>query len=58
MASAIAKYHTTENCRKVINDALDIHGGRGVMENGPILSAHLETAGWRTGSPHADIIHK
>ncbi len=41
VASAIAKYHTTENCRKVINDALDIHGGRGVMD-GPknYLSGH------------------
>lgn len=31
VATAIAKYHTTEIARKVINDAMDIHGGRGIM---------------------------
>lgn len=31
VVSAIAKYHMTELSRKSINDALDIHGGRGVM---------------------------
>jgi acyl-CoA dehydrogenase len=30
--SAILKYHNTESMRQVINDALDIHGGRGVCE--------------------------
>lgn len=29
--TAIAKYHMTEMARKVINDAMDIHGGRGIM---------------------------
>ncbi|MBS0289468.1 MAG: acyl-CoA dehydrogenase [Proteobacteria bacterium] len=31
VATAIAKYHMTEMARKVINDAMDIHGGRGIM---------------------------
>jgi len=30
--SAILKYHATERMRIVLNDALDIHGGRGIME--------------------------
>jgi acyl-CoA dehydrogenase len=29
--SAIAKYHTTEMAREVIKDAMDIHGGKGVI---------------------------
>ncbi|HET7306597.1 MAG TPA: acyl-CoA dehydrogenase [Gammaproteobacteria bacterium] len=29
--SAILKYHCTEGMRQVINDAMDVHGGRGVM---------------------------
>ena len=29
--SAIAKYHTTEMARKAITDAMDIHGGKGVI---------------------------
>jgi acyl-CoA dehydrogenase len=32
--SAILKYHNTEGMRTVINDAMDIHGGRGIC-NGP-----------------------
>lgn len=41
VASAITKYHTTEISRQIINDALDIHGGRGVMD-GPknYLTSH------------------
>jgi len=31
VASAIVKYHTTENARKAVSDAMDIHGGKGVM---------------------------
>ncbi len=31
VASAIAKYHLTEFARKTINDALDVHAGRGVQ---------------------------
>jgi acyl-CoA dehydrogenase len=30
--SAIAKFHATEMMRKVINDAMDIHGGKGIIE--------------------------
>lgn len=29
--SAILKYHATEGMRSVLNDAMDVHGGRGVM---------------------------
>jgi acyl-CoA dehydrogenase len=29
--SAILKFHCTEGMRQVLNDAMDIHGGRGVM---------------------------
>ncbi len=28
--SAISKYHTTEMARHVINDAMDVHGGKGI----------------------------
>lgn len=31
IASAIAKYHMTEFGRQVINHAMDVHGGRGIM---------------------------
>jgi acyl-CoA dehydrogenase len=31
IATAIAKYHMTEFARKAVNDAMDIHGGRGIM---------------------------
>lgn len=31
LVSAIAKYHTTEMSRKVVNDAMDIHGGRAIQ---------------------------
>lgn len=34
VASAIAKYHMTELSRQVMNDAMDIHGGRGI-QTGP-----------------------
>ncbi len=30
VASAIVKYHLTERYRKVVNDAMDIHGGSGI----------------------------
>ncbi|MBE1301227.1 MAG: acyl-CoA dehydrogenase [Alteromonadaceae bacterium] len=29
--SAICKYHLTEKMRKCVNDAMDVHGGKGVM---------------------------
>jgi acyl-CoA dehydrogenase len=28
--SAIAKYHMTERARRIVNDAMDIHGGKGI----------------------------
>lgn len=31
IASAITKYHLTELGRKLVNDSMDIHGGRGIM---------------------------
>lgn len=30
VAGAILKYHTTELARKIFNDAMDIHGGKGI----------------------------
>jgi len=30
LASAIVKYHLTERMRRVIDDAMDVHGGRGI----------------------------
>ncbi|MDC8831175.1 acyl-CoA dehydrogenase FadE [Alteromonas gilva] len=29
--SAICKYHLTERARTVVNDAMDVHGGKGIM---------------------------
>jgi acyl-CoA dehydrogenase len=43
--SAILKYHNTESMRQVLNDALDIHGGRGVCE-GP---SNYLTASFKSG---------
>ena len=31
LVSAISKYHMTEMARKVVNDAMDIHAGRGIQ---------------------------
>ena len=31
LASAIVKYHATESSRQIVNDAMDIHAGRGVQ---------------------------
>lgn len=31
VVTAIAKYHMTEMARTIINDAMDIHGGKGIM---------------------------
>lgn len=30
VATAMLKYHNTESMRRVINDAMDVHGGRGI----------------------------
>jgi len=32
VVTAIAKYHMTESARALLNDAMDIHGGRGVVQ--------------------------
>ncbi len=32
VVTAIAKYHMTESARSLVNDAMDIHGGRGVVQ--------------------------
>lgn len=29
--SAICKYHMTERMRRILNDAMDVHGGKGIM---------------------------
>ena len=31
VTSAIAKYHATEWCRQIASDAMDVHGGKGVI---------------------------
>jgi acyl-CoA dehydrogenase len=45
VVSAIAKYHMTENSRKVIQDAMDIHGGRGLIlgESNYLAYAYIST---------------
>lgn len=43
-ASAITKYHLTEISREVINDAMDIHAGRGIMMGQNNYLANLYTA--------------
>lgn len=45
VVSAIAKYHMTENSRKVIQDAMDVHGGRGLIlgESNYLASAYVST---------------
>ncbi|MBY0270274.1 MAG: acyl-CoA dehydrogenase [Burkholderiales bacterium] len=43
--SAIVKYHLTERGRQVINDAMDVHGGKGICM-GPsnyLASAYMQT---------------
>ena len=30
VVSAIVKYHCTERMRRVVNDAMDVHGGKGI----------------------------
>jgi len=45
VVTAIAKYHMTESARSLINDAMDIHGGRGVIqgERNYLASAFMGT---------------
>jgi acyl-CoA dehydrogenase len=43
--TAIAKYHMTEMARKIINHAMDIHGGKGIMQGpGNYLAAAYQGA--------------
>lgn len=42
--SAIAKYNTTESMRKVINDAMDVLGGKGICVGPKNLLAHTYIA--------------
>lgn len=42
--SAIAKYHLTETMRQVINDAMDIHGGKGICFGPHNVLAHAYEA--------------
>jgi acyl-CoA dehydrogenase len=45
VVSAIVKYHLTERGRQVINDAMDVHGGKGICL-GPgnyLASAYMQT---------------
>jgi len=45
VVSAIVKYHLTERGRQVINDAMDVHGGKGICM-GPsnyLASAYMQT---------------
>ncbi len=45
VVSAIVKYHLTERARQVINDAMDVHGGKGICM-GPsnyLASAYMQT---------------
>ena len=43
-ASAITKYHLTELSRQVINDAMDVHAGRGIILGHNNYLANLYTA--------------
>ncbi len=47
-AAAISKYHVTELSRKIINAAMDIHGGKGIC-----LGPHNYLAQFHTESPIA-----
>lgn len=45
VVSAIVKYHLTERGRQVVNDAMDVHGGKGICM-GPsnyLASAYMQT---------------
>jgi acyl-CoA dehydrogenase len=44
VVSAIAKYHSTELARRIVNDGMDILGGAGICRGPRNLLAHLYTA--------------
>jgi len=44
IASAISKYHLTEMARKVVNDAMDVHAGKGIIMGERNYLANIYTA--------------
>jgi len=50
VVSAIVKYHLTERGRQVINDAMDVHGGKGICM-GPAITSRARTRARRSRSP-------
>jgi acyl-CoA dehydrogenase len=58
VVSAIVKYHLTERGRQVINDAMDVHGGKGICL-GPsnyLGRAYQQTQGAIRGHPY--VLHE
>jgi alkylation response protein AidB-like acyl-CoA dehydrogenase len=51
--SAIAKYHMTERARACVNDAMDIHGGKGICRGVPIQWVWLAVHTRREHTPRA-----
>src|SRR3990167_7950083 len=45
VASALSKYHATEMGRRTVNDAMDIHGGKGICmgPNNYLAQGYMET---------------
>jgi acyl-CoA dehydrogenase len=50
VVSAIAKYHVTERARQVVNDGMDVIGGKGICL-GPSTSSAVPTSRCRWRSP-------
>jgi acyl-CoA dehydrogenase len=50
VVSAIAKYHVTERARQVVNDGMDVIGGKGICL-GPTTSSAVPTSRCRWRSP-------
>src|SRR3546814_7082314 len=48
VTTAIAKYHMTELMRKIINDGMDVLGGKGIQQ-GP---RNFMATGYKIGSAH------
>ena len=48
--SALMKYQTTERMRRVVNDAMDLHGGRGICDGPTQLSDQPPTRWSRSAS--------
>ncbi len=55
--SAMLKYHATEFGRMVANDAMDVHGGKGICWDPIIiLAAATRSCRWRSRSKGANIL--